>query len=107
MIVVEGEFQSQPFLTILYTNGERLEGLGCCELLESVSRHTIWVQKVSMGQAEFVPSQSWKIGCGDHISVIIYQSQPCLTIHCTYEERLEGLKCCEIAESVYTRSMLV
>ena len=41
------------------------------------------------------------------ISAPIYQSQPCLTIHHTNEERLEGLRCCEMSESVCTRSMLV
>ena len=29
----------------------------------------------------------------------IYQSQPSSTIHCTYKERLEGLRCSEILES--------
>ena len=68
VMVVEDEFQSQlqPCLTVKYTNDERLEGLGCCELPESVSTHSMWVQKVSMGKAKFVPYQSWKIGCGDH-----------------------------------------
>ena len=67
-MVVEGEFQSQPFLTIYYTNGEKLEGLGCCELSESVSTHSIWVQKVSMGQAKFVPTHNPKMVCGDYLS---------------------------------------
>ena len=65
MTVVEDEFQSPPSPTIHYTYNDTLEGLGCCELAESVSTHTIWVRKVSMGRAKFVPSQSWKIGCGD------------------------------------------
>ena len=66
VMVVGGEFQSPPSLTIHYTYNDTLEGLGCCELPEAVSTHTIWLRKVSMGQAKFVPSQSWKIGCGDH-----------------------------------------
>ena len=66
-MVVEGEFQSQPFLTINYTNGDKLEGLGCCELSESVSTHSIWVQKVSMGQAKFVPTHNPKMVCGDYL----------------------------------------
>ena len=45
VMVVEDEFQSQPCLTIQYTNGEGLEGLRCCELPESVSIHSIWVRK--------------------------------------------------------------
>ena len=71
MTVVEYEFQSPPSQIIHYAYGDTLEGLGCCELHESVSTHTIWVRKVSMGQAKFVPSQSWKIGCGDHFSAHI------------------------------------
>ena len=30
------------------------------------------------------------------------KSQPCKTIHYTYNEMLEGLRCCEIYESVQT-----
>ena len=67
-MVVEGEFQSQPFLTIYYTNGEKLEGLGCCELPESASNHTILVLKVGLGQAKFVPTHDQKIGCGEDFS---------------------------------------
>ena len=66
MMVVGDEFQSQPCLTIQHTNGERLEGLRCCELPESVSTHSIWVRKVGLGQAKFVPTHDQKIGCGDH-----------------------------------------
>ena len=65
-MVAENEFQSQPCLTIQYTNGERLEGLRCCELPESASTHSIWVRKVGSGQAIFVPTHDQKTGCGDH-----------------------------------------
>ena len=65
-MVVDDEFQSQLCLTIQYTNGERLEGLRCCELPESVSTHSIWVRKVGLGQVKFVPTHDQKIGCGDH-----------------------------------------
>ena len=58
VMVVEGEFQSQPSPTINYTYNDTLEGLRCCELHESVSTHTIWLRKVRLGQAKFVPSQS-------------------------------------------------
>ena len=67
-MVLEDEFQSPPSPTIHDTYNETLEGLGCCEMAESVSTHTIWVRKVSIGQPKFVPSQSSKIGCGDHFS---------------------------------------
>ena len=56
------EFQSQLSLTISYTNGERLEGLRCCELPKSVSTPSIWVQKVHTVQARTVPTHDQKIG---------------------------------------------
>ena len=80
VMVVGDEFQSQLCLTIQYTNGERLEGLRCCELPESVSTHSIWVQKVGLGQAKFVPTHDQKMVCGDHfrphtpISTMSYHS---------------------------------
>ena len=37
----------------------------------------------------------------------IYQSQHSLTIHYTYNETLEGLRCCELLESIQTYSILV
>ena len=36
-----------------------------------------------------------------------FKSQPCKTIHYTYNETLEGLRCCELPESVQTHSILV
>ena len=35
------------------------------------------------------------------------QSEPCLTIHYTYNEILEGLRCCELSESLQTYSILI
>ena len=64
--VVEEEFRSQPCLTIQYTNGEWLEGLRCCEWSESVRTYSIWVWKVGLGQARFVPTPNRKIGCSKH-----------------------------------------
>ena len=61
-MVVGDEFQSQQSLTISYTNGERLEGLRCCELPKSVSTPSIWVQKVHTVQARTVPTHDQKIG---------------------------------------------
>ena len=73
-MVLEDEFQSPPSPTIYHIDNDTLEGLGCCELHESVRTLTIWVRKVRMGRAKFVPSQSWKIGCGDHFSAHISTS---------------------------------
>ena len=66
VVIVIDEFHFHPFLTINYTNSERLEGLRCFELLESVSTHSIWLRKVDMGHAKFVPTHDQKIGCGGH-----------------------------------------
>ena len=90
VMVVGDEFQSQPCLTIQYTNGERLEGLRCCELPESVSTHSIWVQKVGLGQAKFVPTHDQKIGCGDHFRA--HTPVSTLYDHSAYNnvERLDG-----------------
>ena len=65
-MVVEDEFHSKPCLTIQYTNGERLEGLRCCELPESVRTHSLWVRKMGLGQAKFVPAHDQKIGWDKH-----------------------------------------
>ena len=90
-----------------YTYNDTLEGLGCCELHESVSStDTIWVRKGSMGQANFYPNQEPK-----HVVVITLepttQSQPSPTISYTSNERLEGLRCCEIPELVQKHSIFV
>ena len=65
-MVVGDEFQSPPFPTVHYTFDDTLEGLRCCELPESVSTHSIWVQKVGLGQVKLVPTHDQKTGCGDH-----------------------------------------
>ena len=36
-----------------------------------------------------------------------FKSQPCKTIHYTYGERMEGLRCCDLTKSVQTHSILV
>ena len=35
------------------------------------------------------------------------KSEPCLTIHYTYNEILEGLRCCELSESLQTFCILI
>ena len=66
VMVVGYEFQPQPCLTIQHTNGERLEGLKCCDLTESVQTNSIWVQKVGLGNAKILPIHDQKTGYGDH-----------------------------------------
>ena len=99
-MIVEDEFKSQPCKTIHYTIDEILEGLRCCELPISVQIHTILVQKVDKcTSSTLTPPAPQK-----HIVMTIleptYQSQPSPTIHHTYDDRLEGLRCYEMAESV-------
>ena len=65
-MVMDDELKYQHCITIHYTYNDVLEGLGCCELPESVSTHSIWVRKVGLGQAKFVPTRDQKTGCGDH-----------------------------------------
>ena len=36
-----------------------------------------------------------------------FQSQPCVTIHYTYDKTLEGSSCCQFFESVHTHLILV
>ena len=38
---------------------------------------------------------------------LIYQSQPSQTIHYTYNDMLEGLRCGDILESIQTYTILV
>ena len=67
-MVVHDELKPQPFKTIHYTYNDTLEGLGSCELPESVGTDSILVQKVGLGKAKFVPTHKQKIGCGKDFS---------------------------------------
>ena len=104
--ILEPTQQSPPSPTIHHMYNEKLEGLRCCENLESIQKHTILV---------------WKVGYWSHIcphprlksrGVVIvihveFKSQTCITIHHTYNETLKGLRCCQLPESVQTHSILV
>ena len=65
-----------------------------------------WCEKWNTGKTTLTPPVTEK-----HIVVAIieptHQSQPSSTIHYTYSETLEGLRCCEIMESIQTYSILV
>ena len=97
---MDDKFQSRSCKTIHCTYGERMEGLRCCELLGPVQTHTILVGKVDRCKFNFDPTAAPQ----KHIVMTIleptYQSQPSPTIHHTYDDRLEGLRCYEMAESV-------
>ena len=65
--VVEDEFQSPPSPTIHHTYNDTLEGLGCCELPESVQSHLILVWKVYYRPSQLLPQSRPKTHCGSHI----------------------------------------
>ena len=64
-----------------------------------------WCEKQTRAKPTLTPPMSEK-----HVVVSIlepiYQSPPSPTIHYTYNEKLEGLWCCEIPESIQTYSIL-
>ena len=91
VMVVGDEFQSQPCLSIQHTNGETLDRLRCCELPESVSTHSIWMTKVVLGHKETLYPLMTRKQVVVTILEPIHQPQPCITIHHTYNERLDGL----------------
>ena len=107
-MVMHIKFQSQPCITIHHTCHETLVGSSCCKMPEPVQTHLILVLKVGMcHQAKFFPSHDSKTGCGDRIADSRSQSQPCLPIHHTKYEALEGSSCGELLESLQTHLILV
>ena len=105
-MVMHDEFKYQTCSTIHYTYNEMMEGSSWCELPESVQSHTIRVWSVGVCQAKSVPTHDSKLGFGDHLEPM-YQSQPCITIHHTIDETLEGLSWCKDLESIQTCTILV
>ena len=103
--ILEPTQQSPPYPTIHYTYNEMLEGLRCCEIVESIRKHTILVWKVGYWSRICHPpnTQSWCVVIVIHDEL---RSEPCLTIHYTYNEILEGLRCCELPQSVQTHWIL-
>ena len=105
--ILEPIYQSQPSPTIHYTYGERMEWLRCCEILESIQTYSILVCNVGHWSQNRhhhprLKSQGVALVVDDE-----FKSQPCKTIHYTYGERMEGLRCCDLPKSVQTHSILV
>ena len=99
-MVVENEFQSQPFPNIHHTNDETLEGSSWCELLESIQTHSFLVWKVGVyANPTFSPPMARTYVVVTILQTSI-QSWPCLIIHHTNDETLEGSSSCEWCESV-------
>ena len=99
--ILEPTHQSPPSPTIHYTYNEKLEGLRCCDILESIRNHTISVSNLGY----------WGGKChhpllkGRGVEMVIHdelKSQPCKTIQYTYNQVLEELRCCELPQSVQT-----
>ena len=83
-----------------------LEGLRCCDILESIQTYAILVWKVGYrGQSCCHPRL--KSRCVIMVVGDEFKSQPCKTIHYTHNETLEGLSWCELLESVQTHSILM
>ena len=100
-------YQSQPAcLTFHHTNEERLEGLRCCEMTESVCTRSMLVWNVGAMHQNF--HHQWLKSRG--VMTVVedeFQSPPSPTIHYTYNDILEWLGCCELPESVHSHSILV
>ena len=104
--ILEPTQQPPPSPTIHYTYNEKLEGLRCYENLESIHKHTILVWNVRHW-SRICPHPRLK---SRHVVTVVdnkFKSQPCKTIHYTYNETLKGLRCCELPISVQTHSILV
>ena len=102
LMVLHDEFKYQPCPTIHYTYNEMMEGSSWCELPESVQSHTILVWSVGVcHKPNLYPSmtQNWVV-----VTILepMYKSQPCITIHHTIDETLEGLSWCKDLESIQT-----
>ena len=96
-----------PFFNIYHTFDQTLEGLRCCEMLEPIQTYSILVVKY-VG----VCSRNWhRPLVKSQVAVVMvihdgFKSQACTTIHHTYNETLDGLRCCELPESVQSHSIL-
>ena len=101
VMVIHVDFKSQPFTIIHYTCNKTLERLICCGLPKSVQTHSILVRQMDNRRAKptLLPPVTEK-----HAVVTIlepmYQSQPSQTIHYICNERLEGMRCNIILESI-------
>ena len=104
--ILEHIYQSQSSPTIHYTYNEKVEGSRCCEILESIQTYTILVWNVGASYRNC--QHPWLKNRG--VALVVddeFKSQPCKTIHYTYGERMERLRCCELPKSVQNHSILV
>ena len=83
---------SNIYLTIHHTNEERLEGLRCCEMSESVCTRSMLVWNIGAWYRNF---HHLRLKSQDVVTVVEdeFQSPPSPTIHYIYNDTLEGLGC--------------
>ena len=98
--IVGKGFKSEPCVTIHSTYNKILEGLRCCDILESIQKYTILVWNVGYRSENchqpLLKSRGVVMVIHDEL-----KSEPCVTIHSTYNKILEGLRCCELPQSVH------
>ena len=100
------EIQSQTCLSIHYTIDEILDEKSCSEKLEWIGTCSILVWNIRIWNHNF---HTHDFTSQDVVMVVAMeiQSQPCLTIHYTTDETLDGSSCCDMLESIQTGSILV
>ena len=73
-----------------------------------IGTKTLDLGVISRGMELKLPPPIWLKSQGAVMSIHNeFQSQPCMTIHYTYNETLEGSSCCEMLESIQTCLILV
>ena len=82
-----------------------MEWLRCCEILESIQTYSIFVWNVGCWSQHRHHSQPQLKSQGVVLVDVDdgFKSQPCKTIHYTYAERMECLRCCDLPKSVQTK----
>ena len=93
----------KPFIILTMRHWKGWDAVNCPNLSKLTQS---WCDKWTRAKPTMTPPMTEK-----HIVVTIlepiYQSQPSPTIHYTYNEKLEGLRCCDILESIRNHTISV
>ena len=83
-----------------------MEGLRCCSISESIQKYSIlvWNAGAFCGKCHRPKLKSQGVVMVIHNG---FKSEPCKTIHYTYNETLEWLRCCEGLEWIHNYSIMV
>ena len=94
---------AKPFIILIMRHWK---GQAAVKFLNQSKVIQSWCEKRRRAKPTFPPTQTQKQVV---VTILepIYQSQPCKTIHHTYNETLKGSSCCEILEQIQTYSILV